>query len=113
MITYREIAEYMLHLIQDEGKTDAQCHIGTMTTFDGLNGILNYFGAQKHNVPGCEIKQEQKCFYIYYNTEDYDEYMKPALTYFSHWDCIVLDDVCGQKVAVFPIAPEVKISYVQ
>ena len=71
MITYREIAEYMLHLIQDEGKMDAQSHIGTMTTFDGLNGILSYFGAQKHTAHGCEIKQEQRCFYIYFSKEDY------------------------------------------
>lgn len=111
MITYREIAEYMLHLIQDEGKMDAQCHIGTFTTFNGLNGILNYFGAKSHNVHGCEIKQKQRCFYIYYDTESYREYMEPAFAYFSLADSITLKDAGDQSVAVFPIAPEIKITY--
>ena len=109
MITYREIAEFMLHLIQDEGVTDAQSHIGTMTAHEGLSTIAEHFNGIIVKTWG-EIKPGQKCLYVY---TDGDAVYRDALAYYFTLaeDMVALNDVSGQRVIVLPIAPEVCVTY--
>ena len=113
MITYREIAEFMLHLAIDEGKTDIQSHVGTATYDDDILSFEDWckvqFRAKVNKVWG-EIKDNQKLLYIYYD-KDYTDYMDIALWHFCLADCAVLDTEDGQKIMVYAIAPEVCITY--
>lgn len=113
MITYRELAEYMLHLIQDEGKMDAQNHIGTATYDDDLLSFEDWcwirFRGKVKKVWG-EIKDNQKLFYIYYDKED-TSYMDSAMWFFTTTDCAVLETEDGQKIMVYAIQPEICITY--
>lgn len=113
MITYREIAEYLIHLTIDDGKTDVQNHLGTATYDDELLSFEDwckfYFKAKVNRVWG-EIKDNQKLLYIYYDKDSLD-YAEIAMWHFTTTDCAVLDTEDGQKIAVYAIAPEVVITY--
>lgn len=111
MITYRELAEYMLCIIEEQGQTDAQSHIGTMIAHEGFDYLPEYFGGNLLMARG-EIKPGSKCFYIYYSQRNGDtEYMDAAAVYFTNEDVAILACGDGQKVAVYPIQPEICITY--
>lgn len=112
MITYRELAEYMLCLIEDEGKMDAQSHIGTMVAHEGFAGLEEYFKAKTIKTWG-EIKEGQKCFYIYYTPGTDTDYIEIAAAYFANTDLALLKTEDGQKIAVYAVAPEICVTYKQ
>ena len=116
MITYREIAEFFMHLVIDDGKTDVQHHIGTTTYMTDCTTVTpfevwceEYFNAKVKKVWG-EIKDGQKLLYIYYDKDSLD-YAEIAMWHFTTADCAVLDTEDGQKIAVYAIAPEVCVTY--
>ena len=113
MITYREIAEFMLHIIVDEGKTDAQSFIGTTTYNDDLLSFEDWckvhFGAKVSRMYGT-IGDNQKLFYVYYD-KDNREYAEIAMWHFTTTDCAVLETEDGQKIMVYAIQPEICITY--
>ena len=112
MITYREIAEFFVHLTIDDGKTDVQNHVG-LTTYD--DDVLSFedwckvqFGAAVKRVWG-EIKDNQKLLYVYYDKASLD-YAEIAMWHFTTTDCALLE-ADGQKIMVYAIAPEVVVTY--
>lgn len=117
MITYRDVADYLLRMITEEGKTDMQNHIGTAIYNDDLldfkGWCKTHFGAEVVRTYGnIENKENQKYLYIYYDKDSCD-YAEIAFCDFPSIDCAVLDAGDGQKIALYPIAPEVCITYKQ
>lgn len=109
MITYRELAEYMLELIENEGVTDAQAHIGTMVAHEGLSSVVEYFNGKIVKTFG-KVNEGQRCLYVY--TDGNPIYGDALCGHFIlAEDMVILNDVSGQRVVVLPIAPEVCVSY--
>lgn len=117
MITYRDVADYLLRLITMEGKTDMQNHIGTAIYNDDLldfkDWCKTHFGAEIVRMYGdFTDKDNQRYLFIYYD-EHSSDYAEIAFCDFSSTDCAILRTEDGQKIMLYPIAPEICVSYKQ
>lgn len=109
MITYRQIAEYLLFLTTEEGLTDIQSHIGTMVAHEGIKTVEEYFGG-KIESGTTDIKDGQKFFYVYCS-EVNEAYPEGIIRYFNLDGAFYMRDAAGQRIVIFPIAPEVIVTY--
>lgn len=98
MNTYKEVAKFMLNIIEIEGVLNAQNHIGTMRGINHEFDIERYFGGkivESNATPG----SEQRSDFVFYVYEDEDGfYQDKASQFFRDEDHLIVVDADGQRV---------------
>lgn len=105
MNTYKNIAKYLLYLIEDEGLTNLQSRIVTFNASTGFNAeeiAKHYFNGEVLVYSGnCLTRDVDSYFCIYDLDGDYlYDYAKTRLDF---TDYLVIKDIAGQRVYIFPV----------
>lgn len=105
MNTHKNIAKYLLYLIEDEGLTNLQSRIVTFGTSTGFNAeeiTKFYFNGEVLAYSGnCLTKDVDMYFCVYDLDGDYMyDYAKGRLEF---EDFLVIKDVSDQRVYIFPV----------
>ena len=102
MNTYKEVANFMLDIIEIEGMLDAQSFIGTMRGVNHWLEVERYFGGKIVESTALHPEQSELIFYVY---EDEDGvYMENAKKFFEEEDQFIIEDVDGQRVMCWYIS---------
>lgn len=105
MNTYKNIAEFMLHLIETCGKTDAQSHVGHLYAYDDAETIVsNHFGGKiLRKSDDLKIKEDDYIFYVY-TDENLPEYAKWVQEFFDDENDFSVEDTFGNTIYCFVIS---------
>lgn len=103
MNTYKEVANFMLDIIEYEGRTDAQAFIGSTT-----HGVYHWFDAERYFggkiVESTALHPERSDLIFYVYEDEAGFYQDKAKKYFKNEDQFIIEDVEGQRVMCWYIS---------
>lgn len=102
MNTYKDLALFMLDIIEYEGRLDAQGHIGTMQGVWHWLDAERYFGGKFVEGTVLHPERSELIFYLYEDEDGF--YLEKAKKYFRDEDRFIIEDVEGQRVICWYIS---------
>lgn len=102
MNTYKEVANFMLDIIEIEGMLDAQSFIGTMRGVYHWFDAERYFGGKIVESTALHPERSDLIFYVYEDEAGF--YQDKAKKYFKNEDQFIIEDVEGQRVMCWYIS---------
>ena len=102
MNTYKDLALFMLDIIEYEGRLDAQSHIGTMHGVRHWLDAERYFGGKIVESTVLHPEKSELIFYVYEDEDGF--YLENAKKFFEEEDQFIIEDVEGQRVICWYIS---------